>query len=543
MHNATIPSVASSDQPTDDFGRPRIDGGHLAPSHGRTRLGPHDPNFTLLERRQLERSKVLAPHFDALAENWEQYRSRNAYYHNNENLLFRTYVRKGASVLELGCATGDLLASLEPARGIGIDVSSQMLEIARRKHPHLTFLETDAIFFETDERFDTIIVNNLLEYVEDIQGLFRTCRRLLKPRGRLLISSLNPLWSPIVRAGARLGVGTPEFSNRNFVTGQDTANLLHLNGFDVVKRVHRTLMPKNVPVLSSIINLLAGQLPLLRSLCMTEFLVARPAGASADYSVSVIVPCYNEADSIAECVRRVPPMGSATEVIVVDDGSRDGTADRVRPELNPDVDVRLISYQPNRGKLNAVRAGFEAARGDILMILDADATVPPEDLPYFYLPLSEGQADFINGTRLIYPLANGSMKFQNFVGNNLFGVLMSWLTGVHLSDTLCGTKAFFRDDYNHFQVGDDPWGDFDWLFGAAQSSCKVLEVPIHYEERRAGQSKMKALRHTCALLKACWSAFWRIKYPCDFSPVVAVSRKKERSTGDTAGNETRAAAA
>jgi len=470
--------------------------------------------MTLLEWRQASRSQILADHFDGLAEGWADYRARNALYHGTENLLFRTYVRPGAAVLELGCATGDLLASLQPAYGVGVDLSPRMLEEARRKHPHLTFLAADAIFFNTEERFDSIIVNNLLEYVEDIQGLFRTCRRLLKPYGRLLISSLNPLWSPIVRAGARWGLGTPEHADRNFVTGNDTANLLGLNGFEVVKQARRTLFPKPIPLFSSLVNLAAAQLPVLNRLCMTEFVVARPAGMAADYSVSVIVPCYNEAGNIEECIRRVPRMGRCTEVIVVDDGSEDDTAARVRPELNPDVEVRKLSYKPNRGKLNAVRAGFEAARGDILMILDADMTVPPEDLPYFYIPLSEGQADFINGTRLIYPLATGSMKFQNFLGNKLFGILMSWLTELRLSDTLCGTKAFFRADYHTFSLGHDPWGDFDWLFGAAQSTCKVLEVPIHYEERRAGQSKMKALWHTWALLKACRSAFWRIKYPC-----------------------------
>jgi glycosyltransferase involved in cell wall biosynthesis len=206
-------------------------------------------------------------------------------------------------------------------------------------------------------------------------------------------------------------------------------------------------------------------------------------------------------------------MGRRTEVIVVDDGSRDGTAERVRPDLNPGVEVRCVSYSPNRGKLHAVRTGFEAATGDILMILDADMTVPPEDLPCFYRPLQAGLADFINGTRLIYPMATGSMKLQNFLGNKVFGVIVSWLSGSHLSDTLCGTKAFFREQYRHYLMGYDPWGDFDLLFGAAQNADKILEVPIHYEERRAGVSKMKALRHSWALLKACWHGFWRVKYP------------------------------
>jgi SAM-dependent methyltransferase len=489
--------------------------------------------MTLLEKRQSARAEVLAGHFDGLADGWDGFRARNGYYHDTETLLFRNYVRPGAAVLELGCATGDLLASVQPAHGVGIDLSPRMLAEARRKHPHLTFLETDAIFFDTDKIFDYIVVNNLLEYVEDIQGLFRTCRRLLKPRGRLLISSLNPLWSPVVRAGARWGLGTPEETDRNFVTGNNTANLLGLNGFEVVKQARRTLLPKQIPFLSSLVNLAAAQLPLLNRLCMTEFVVARPAGTPGDYSVSVIVPCYNEAGNIEECIRRVPRMGRFTEVIVVDDGSQDDTAALVRPALNPAVEVRTLSYKPNLGKLNAVRAGFEAARGDILMILDADMTVPPEDLPCFYIPLSEGRADFINGTRLIYPLATGSMKFQNFVGNKLFGILMSWLTELRLSDTLCGTKAFFREDYQGFSIGHDPWGDFDWLFGAAETTCKVQEVPIHYEERRAGESKMKALRHAWALLKACASAFWRIKYPCYSVRTPMAPHRRRRRPGET----------
>jgi hypothetical protein len=147
------------------------------------------------------------------------------------------------------------------------------------------------------------------------------------------------------------------------------------------------------------------------------------------------------------------------------------------------------------------------------MVLDADMTVPPEDLPYFYSPLRQGLADFINGTRLIYPMATGSMKLQNFLGNKMFGSLVSWLIDCHLSDTLCGTKACFTEDYRHFLMGYDPWGDFDLLFGATQHAAKILEVPIHYEERRAGVSKMKAFRHTWNLLKACWHGFWRVKYP------------------------------
>jgi len=471
-----------------------------------------DERATLLQQRQRRRGEFLGAYFDGLADQWDRYRGRNEYYHRTQRALFRTYVPEGMSVLEMGCATGDLLAIVRPEIGLGIDLSPRMVAKAREKYPHLEFLEADAVFFDTPARFDRIIINNLLEYIEDIQGLFQNCRRLLTPRGRILITTLNPLWTPVLKTGAKLGLCTPD-TQRNFVTGQDAANLLGLNGFEVITLTRRMFLPKNVPLLAPLVNLVAAQTPAVRRLSMIEFLVARPVAAASDYSVSVVVPCYNEADNIEHCVRRIPQMGRRTEVIVVDDGSRDGTAERVKPELNPHVDVRCISYRPNQGKLHAARTGFEAASGDILMILDADMTVPPEDLPYFYRPMRDGLADFINGTRLIYPMANKAMKLQNFFGNKVFGSLVSWLTGSHLSDTLCGTKAFFREDYRHYLMGYDPWGDFDLLFGAAQNAAKILEVPIHYEERRAGQSKMKALRHTWALLKACWHGFWRVKYP------------------------------
>jgi SAM-dependent methyltransferase len=442
---------------------------------------PNVERLPFLEARQRARAEVLSAHYDGLADNWELYRERNAYYHRTLRSLFRTYIPEGVSVLELGCATGDLLAAVRPRRGVGIDLSERMVEKARRKHPDLEFVRADATFFDTPERFDCIVINNALEYSEDIQGLFSNCSRLLKPRGRLLISTLNPLWSPLLRMGERRRLCTPD-TRRNFVTGKDASNLLRLCGFETVKLTRRMLFPRRVPVLGPLINVVAAHTPILRRLCLAEFVIARPiAPAGREYSVSVVVPCYNEAGNVEDCVRRVPAMGAHTEVIVVDDGSRDGTAELVKPTLNPAVDVRCISYQPNRGKLNAVRAGFAAARGDVLMILDADMTVPPEDLPAFYAPVRQGVADFVNGTRLIYPMATGSMKLQNFVGNKLFSILVSWLTGIYLSDTLCGTKAFFRDDYRHFQMGYDPWGDFDLLFGASQLTCKFVEVPIHYQ--------------------------------------------------------------
>jgi SAM-dependent methyltransferase len=485
----------------------------------------HDPRHdSAIVAKPTQKSTLsLAQHFDELAPDWDRFHGRNRECHRLEAALFGAFIHPGASILELGCATGHLLAELKPSFGLGIDLSPRMVELASNNHPQLSFRVSDALHYDTEERFDYIVADNLLEYIRDVPSLFRSCRRLLKPRGRLLLTSANPLWSRVFCTAARLGVDAPAFSKRGLLGQRDILNLLRDSGFEVVREARRVLMPMMIPWISSVINLGGGLLPVVRRLCLTQFLVARPVertaeppdkaslGADLRYSVSVVIPCYNEAESIEDCVRRVPRMGRFTEVIVVDDGSQDDTGERVRSELNRSVDIRLIGYRPNRGKGYAVRTGFEAARGDILMILDADSTVPPEDLPRFYYPLAEGKADFVNGTRMVYPLLRGSMKPMNAIGNRFFAKVVSWLIEAPLSDTLCGSKAFFREDYQHFPTGGDPWGDFDWLFGAARRTCKIVEVPIHYAARRAGQSKMKALAHACALLRSSWEAFGRIK--------------------------------
>jgi SAM-dependent methyltransferase len=253
----------SETQQTDVFHTPYSGGPSEALSAGSPPVDSR--GVTFLQMRQKERARALAAYYDPMADKWEEYRQRNAYYHCVQRALFRTYVPEGLSVLEMGCATGDLLASLLPERGVGIDLSPRMVEKARRKYPDLEFVEADAVFFDARERFDCILINNLLEYIEDIQSLLRNCRQLLKPRGRVLISTLNPLWTPVLRFGERRRLCTPD-TQRNFVTGQDATNLLELTGFEVVKSTWRTLLPKKIPLVTSVVNLLAAQTPLIRVL-------------------------------------------------------------------------------------------------------------------------------------------------------------------------------------------------------------------------------------------------------------------------------------
>ena len=230
-----------------------------------------------------------------------------------------------------------------------------------------------------------------------------------------------------------------------------------------------------------------------------------------DFSCSVIIPCHNEEESIAECVNRVPKMGRFTEIIVVDDGSTDRTKDVVQVLLSRYNNLRLISYSPNKGKGFAVRKGFEEARGEVLMILDADMAVSPEELPLFFSPIAKGEAEAVNGTRLIYPMEKGAMTSLRHFGNKIFALVFTWLMKGRVTDTLCGTKAILKRDYRRMQMGRCPWGDFDILIGIAKLNLKMKEVPVHYKRRRKGKSKMRIFKDGGVFLRMCWHGVKELK--------------------------------
>jgi len=229
-----------------------------------------------------------------------------------------------------------------------------------------------------------------------------------------------------------------------------------------------------------------------------------------ELSVSVIIPCYNEEQNIAECVSRIPSLAKFTEIIVVDDGSRDATVEVAKSLVKKVSNLKIISYKPNKGKGNAVRTGMDRAKGDILVILDADMAVRPEDLPKFTEPLKEGRADFVNGTRFVYQMQKGAMKGINNFGNRLMGILFSLILRQKITDSLCGTKALFKKHYQKVGINkEDPWGDFSLLFGAAKYNLKLIEVPMKYHRRVAGKSKMSFLKDGYALFKLWIRLLWQ----------------------------------
>jgi SAM-dependent methyltransferase len=465
----------------------------------------------LRPRARAKSSEQLREYFTSLAPEWEAWRERNRYYHEQVRELVTGAVAPGSRVLEVGAGTGDVLAGVRPSEGIGVNVSDALTELARRKYPGLTFRTFDADAVELPDGFrpDYVVSVNLLDHVYDIYDLFDGLREAMTERTLVVVTTTNPLWAPIMRLGSRLGRRSPE-SPRNYITNRDIGSVLRALGFDIVEEGLALPVPTRIPIVASVLNAVLPDLPLLRYASSTQYLAARPRMEREQLSVSVIVPCHNEEGNVAECARRVPDMGAGTEIVFVDDGSKDGTREAVLAVMREDPRVRLVAYDTNHGKANAVRAGFDAARNDVLMILDADMTVRPEDLPKFLEPLQNGTADFVNGTRLVYPMEGKAMPAANFLGNKAFCLLVSWVMRQRVSDTLCGTKALLRRDYETMPIaGRDRWGDFDLLFGAARQKLRVLEIPVHYQERVAGESKMNVRRDGVRFLHAC-AAGWKM---------------------------------
>ncbi len=456
--------------------------------------------------------------FDRYASKVHYWRRRNAGYHNAIASLARFYIPSGARVLEVGSGSGDLLAALNPSYGLGIDISGEMVHVAAKKYPHLEFRQIAADCLDLPgSQFDFIVLSDLVGYLYDIRLVFEKLRTVCHPRTRLVLHWYSRLWQPILVLAEKLGLKYPQ-PLLNWTTVEDISNLLSLADFEVVQRRGHILLPKQVPFLSAFANRYLAHLPGLRWLCLTNWIVARPVAlrpVESKPKVSVICPCRNESGNIKHIVQQLPAMGGHTELIFVEGHSKDDTLAQCRmgAAIRPDKDIKVFT-QTGKGKGDAVRLGFSKAIGDILIILDADLSVVPEDLPQFYDTLVSGKGEFINGSRLVYAMDPRAMRFLNLLGNKLFALILSKLIGQPVKDTLCGTKVMWRSDYERVAsargyFGEfDPFGDFDLLFGAARLGLKIVEVPIRYRERSYGETNISRFTHGWLLLRmaACAAA-------------------------------------
>jgi SAM-dependent methyltransferase len=475
----------------------------------------------LEERRERTRDQLAR-----IASRRESWINRNKYYYELLNRLFRFLVEPEKKVLSVRCGTGNLLAVVRPSNGKGIEICQEIVEIAQELNPSFNFAvaspDKDEFLqaFRQGETFDYILFNDISDTVDVIQA-FRNLKPLCQRHTRVLITTYNHLWEPLVTFAEWIGMKVPR-TEQNWLSTTDIRNLLKLAGFEALETHRIALLPKYLPLLSGFLNRFCARLPFLSKLCMTQVVVARmlpPPVLPEELAVSVVIPCKNEKGNVEDAVRRIPPLAGRTELIFCDDQSTDGTAEevlRVRSRY-PEKNIRL-EHGPGVCKSRNVWTGFDAATGDILMILDADLTTIPEELPYFVGVIVSGQAEFVNGSRLVYPVPKGAMNGANMLGNKFFSVAFTYLLGQRVKDTLCGTKVLWRSDWERIKpmLGrwgtEDRWGDYELLFGAAKLNLKILDLPVHYQERIYGSTKMtKVFRHGLVMLKMCWHGFLKLK--------------------------------
>jgi Glycosyl transferase family 2 len=384
--------------------------------------------------------------------------------------LLRFIVEPGARVLSVRCGTGDVLDAVSPSYGVGVEGDQALVDLARARYPRFTFVTSDPEHLELQERFDYILVDDLPTAAGALASLTRLVP-LCEPHARVVICGHDRL---------------PE---------DDVRGLLQTAGFHVV-RTHRRSSTASV-------------------------VVARPAPraiAADSVGVSVVVPCRNERGNVAAAVARMPRLGRHTEIVFCDDRSTDGTGDEIRrmQALHPDRDIRLVEG-PGVCKAENVWAGFRASRGDILIILDADLTVMPEELPNFVLALTDGRGEFINGSRMVHPMSAAAMSLSHVAGNRMMSRLFSYLLDHRVTDTLCGTKALWRRDWARIEkrLGSwgvhDRWGDHELLLGAARLQLAIVDMPVHYQARVFGASKMRVPSNLFRMLRMCAAAAPRLK--------------------------------
>ena len=455
----------------------------------------------------------------------QRFQHRNRAYYDDLSRLHQLLVAPGLRVLQIGCGSGDLLAALRPAVGVGLDVNADELAAARLRHPQLKLLDLDPADLRAEtigeqDPFDVIVLTNTLNTLGDVQGVLEGLESMSHPGTRLVVSLHNWLWQPLLKLAESLGQRRPQ-PPESWLTPRDVTNLLDLAGWEVLKRGQRCLLPRRIPLLTPLANRWLSQLPGLQQLGLTHWLVARPSRQpQRQPSVSVVIPARNEAGNIAAAIERLPPLGPFTEVLFVEGHSSDNTWETIE-QVCADYrgPLRLRTFrQSGKGKADAVWLAFDQAEGEVLMILDADLTVKPEDLPRFWNALAEGRGDFVNGCRLVYPRSKAAMPPLNTAANRFFAALFSWLLRQRLKDTLCGTKVLWREDYRRIQAGRhyfgdfDPFGDFDLLFGAAKLNLKIVEVPVRYQERSYGSSNIAHVKEGLILARMCLHAAKKLRF-------------------------------
>ena len=450
--------------------------------------------------------------------NWIKFYRKINYFHRQINHLASQLIPINASVLEIGSKGGEILNSLDNVRKIGMEEDKDFYNLARRQFPKTKIVNKWAGL--SSKKFDYILLTHSLSTSADVQKLIHRLKKHCHSKTRIVVFYFNFFWKPVLDLAEKLNLKRSETIQPNWLSTSDVHNLFYLESFNEVSSGKNILSPINLGQMSTFLNKFISQLPGFSSLDLINYSVYAPLPSIRNYSVSVIIPARNEAGNMKGILDKLPFLGRKMEVIFIEGGSRDDTYFAIKKEISNYhglLTCRLIK-QKGQGKGDAVRLGFSQAVNELLVILDADLTVDPQELPKFYNALATGKGEFVMGSRLVYPMEKLAMRNLNFLGNKFFSLAFSFLLGQKIKDTLCGTKAILREDYRkiernrHLFGNFDPFGDFDLIFGAAKLNLRILEIPIRYKQRSYGKTNISRFQHGLLLLQMTIFAARRIKF-------------------------------
>ena len=470
-----------------------------------------------------DRKKKIIDTYNKIFKNWDFWKSRNTYYHENDLKYLKFLIPENKKILDLGCGTGYKLNALKPSNGIGIDFNNYAIKEANKNFKNLKFycfdVENKNYLKKINEKFDYILISDLLGDLEDVGEFLKNLQSFCNKETRIVTSNYSTLWWPFLKITEFFKLKIPTV-DKNWLRGKDIENFFEINKFQIIKNEKKILLPKKFFGIGNLINRFIATLPIIDKLCLSTYIVSRSVAYNEKkkYSTSVIVPCKNEKGNISLIIKRIPKFCEDLEIIFVEGGSSDGTYEEIKKvkKENKDFDIKVFK-QDSLGKANAVIKGFKEAKNEILMILDADMAVPPEVLTKFYELYCNGTGEFINGSRMVYPLEKDSMRFLNILGNFVFSKIFTWLLRQRFTDTLCGTKVLSKSDFKKIEksckyFGNfDPFGDFLLIFGAVKENLKIVELPIKYKKRVYGATQISRFKHGIILFKMVIFAYFKIK--------------------------------
>ncbi len=473
------------------------------------------------------RKKVIKDFFNSPEMNREKWLRRGRTFHAEDSKFLKEIIPEKSNILELGCGNGHLLASLNPKYGLGIDFSKKFIKEAKRKYNKLNFVEADIEKLPktigNKTKFDFVIICDTIGYLEDITDTLDSLHHFFTEDTRLIVSYYSPLWAPFLGLATLFKLKMVNI-NSTLLGTSDISNFLDNSHYQTVRIERKILIPFSLFGMERLINRFIAPLPLFSNICLRHYNISRSLKAIKNNkkSASVIIPCKNERGNIASAISRLPRFTDNIEVIFVEGNSSDGTWEEINKVIKVNnrthKKFNIKAYkQPSKGKADAVFHAFDNATNDILIILDGDLTVAPESLKKFWNKISSGEAEYINGSRLIYPMDNNAMRFLNYIANKIFSILFTWLLGQRFTDTLCGTKVISKKNYlrakkkNNDLGNFDPFGDFFLIFGASRLCLKINEVPIRYKARIYGETQISRFSHGMLLVKMLVFAFLKIK--------------------------------